>query len=256
MVKISNKKKFVKGMSIILVVSILIVGIIFGIFKLITKDKPNENPKTDTNENTVTASTSTPNQDDPEVLKQWNLKLANKYVSIEKDYVPELATIEGELKFDKRAIGYLNKMMTAIRKSGITSIWIQSSYRSYEKQETLFNNKVAYYKQQGKQQEEAERLAQTVVQRPEQSEHNLGLAVDFNKVTNEFATTKAFTWLQKNAQDYGFILRYPEGKEEITGVTYESWHWRYVGEEHAKIIKEKDFCLEEYIEYLKQTKQV
>ena len=67
--------------------------------------------------------------------------------------------------------------------------------------------------------------------------------------------TKAFEWLQENAQDYGFVLRYPKDKQDITGITYESWHWRYVGEEHAKIMKEKGFCLEEYIEYLKQLEE-
>ena len=140
--------------------------------------------------------------------------------------------------------------------AGITKIWVQSAYRSYEKQEELFNRKVEEYKQQGKGQEEAETLAQTVVQRPEMSEHNLALAADFNTVTNEFEDTKAFTWLQKNAANYGFILRYPKDKQEITGITYESWHWRYVGKEHAKVIKEKGYCLEEYIEYLKGAQEV
>ena len=141
-------------------------------------------------------------------------------------------------------------------KDGITKIWVQSAYRSYAKQEELFNNKVKYYKNQGKSDEEAQRLAQTVVQRPEMSEHNLGLAADFNTVTNEFEDTRAFEWLKKNAQDYGFILRYPKDKQEITGITYESWHWRYVGKEHAKIIKEKNYCLEEYIQYLKGSQSV
>lgn len=236
----------------ILIVAILVAVVIVVVSNFI---KPKEKGQAKT-ENTIDNTITTSTQEMPEVVKQWNLKLTNKYISIEKDYVPELATIEGELKFDKRAIGYLNKMMTAIRKSGITSIWIQSSYRSYAKQEELFNNKVDYYKEEGKNQQEAEELAQTVVQRPEQSEHNLGLAVDFNKVTNDFEKTKAFTWLQKNAQAYGFILRYPKEKEDITGVSYESWHWRYVGEEHAKVMKEKDLCLEEYIEYVKGTQQV
>lgn len=255
--KIKNTKKFIRGILIIAIPTVLLIAIavllISTIFK--EKDKVVDAPATNNEVNTLPTGT-TPTNQNSEILSQWNLKLTNKYISIEKDYVPELATIEGELKFDKRAISYLNKMMTAIRKSGITSIWIQSSYRSYAKQETLFNNKVQYYKEQGKKQEEAEKLAQTVVQRPEQSEHNLGLAVDFNKVTNDFEKTKAFEWLQKNAQDYGFILRYPKEKEEVTGVSYESWHWRYVGEEHAKVMKEKEFCLEEYIEYLKGVEQV
>lgn len=255
MMKIKNKKKFVTRISLLLLVfAILIILIGFAISKL-TNPKQEKKQSADKDLQQVSSQVEETTQE-PEILKQWNLKLVNKYVSIEKDYEPELATIEGTLKFDERAIGYLNKMMTAIRKSGITSIWIQSSYRSYEKQAELFNNKVEYYKQKGNTQEEAEALAQKLVQRAEQSEHNLGLAVDFNKVNNDFEDTKAFTWLQAHAQEYGFILRYPKDKEEITGVSYESWHWRYVGEEHAKIMKEKRFCLEEYIEYLRGVQQV
>lgn len=253
MVRIKDKKKFIKAVFIMVVILAIVIGTIALLVLQLGKTKQVAKQPEKESENTIPAIGQ---PKEPEILKDWNLTLTNKYVSIEKDYIPELATIEGELKFDKRAIGYLNQMMTAIRKSGITSIWIQSSYRSYEKQEQLFNNKVTYYKNQGKNQEEAERLAQTVVQRPEQSEHNLGLAVDFNKVTNEFEDTKAFTWLQKNAAEYGFILRYPKDKEEVTGVSYESWHWRYVGKEHATIIKEKGFCLEEYIEYLRGVEQV
>ena len=147
-------------------------------------------------------------------------------------------------------------MINAMYKEGITKIWVQSAYRSYEKQEELFNRQVQTQKNKGKSQEEAERLAQTVVQRPEMSEHNLALAADFNTVTNEFESTKAFTWLQKNAAEYGFVLRYPKDKQDITGITYESWHWRYVGKEHAKVMKEKGYCLEEYIEYLKGAQSV
>lgn len=182
--------------------------------------------------------------------------MVNKDNSVDRSYVPELEELDDGIMFDKRAIKYLRNMINAMYKEGITKIWVQSSYRTYEKQEELFNRKVTSYIKQGKTQEEAERLAQTLVQRPEMSEHNLALAADFNTVTNDFENTKAFEWLQKNAQNYGFILRYPKDKQEITGITYESWHWRYVGEEHAKIMKEKGYCLEEYIDYLKGAQSV
>ena len=90
-----------------------------------------------------------------------------------------------------------------------------------------------------------------IINKPGTSEHNLGLAVDFNYVNLDFENTKAFTWLKENAEDYGFILRYRKDKEDITKVEYEPWHWRYVGKEHAKKINELDMCLEEYIDYLK-----
>lgn len=144
-------------------------------------------------------------------------------------------------------MSYLKNMVDKMRREGINTVWIQSAYRSYDKQKTLFNNKVEEYKREGKSQEEAEELAQKLVQRPECSEHHLGLAVDFNYVNNEFEDTKEFRWLQENAAEYGFILRYPKDKEQITGVSYEPWHWRYVGKEHAKKIKEQEICLEEYV---------
>lgn len=103
----------------------------------------------------------------------------------------------------------------------------------------------------GKSLEEAEILAVKWVNKSETSEHNLGLAVDFNNIKTDFENTKEFAWLIENAENYGFILRYRKEKEEITGVSYEPWHWRYVGQEHAKKINELDMCLEEYIEYLK-----
>lgn len=265
MLVIKNKKKFVRGiLIIILVLALLITGIVFAVSKIISLfTKKIEEIPIDSNSvvnETVSTASITPvstsgtqnSTSSEEILKQWNLKLTNKNVPIEKDYVPELAKIEGDLKFDKRAIGYLEEMMNAIRRSGISNIWIQSSYRSYEKQAELFENKVNYYKQQGNSQEKAEQLAQRIVQRAEQSEHNLGLAVDFNKVNQEFEETEAFTWLKNNAHKYGFILRYPKGKEDITGVSYESWHWRYVGKEHAEEIHKKGICLEEYIESLKK----
>lgn len=267
---IKNKAKFIRGIIIIFVAIVIIVfilsSIVSGVVSIFTKKEDKQEqakdskieqqePQTtntiDENQVTKTVSNTT-----PAVLNEWNLKLVNKDNSVPRTYVPELQELDDGVMFDKRALPYLKRMINAMYNDGITGFWVQSAYRSYDKQEELFNNKVDYYKRQGKGQEEAENLAQKVVQRPEMSEHNLGLAADFNKVTNEFEQTKAFTWLQKNAQNYGFILRYPKDKQEITGITYESWHWRYVGETHAKAIKEKGYCLEEYIEYLKGAEEV
>lgn len=261
MLVIKNKKKFIRGILIIVVslaiiiwlLSLAVSGII-SLFKNIL-DKPKETTTNVEETTQVSASVDNVPNANEEILSQWNLKLVNKDNSVNRDYIPELEELDDGVKFDKRAISYLRNMINAMNKAGITKVWVQSAYRSYEKQEKLFNNKVDYYKQKGNNQDEAENLAAKIVQRPEMSEHNLGLAADFNTVTNEFEKTTAFEWLEKNAADYGFILRYPEDKQEITGITYESWHWRYVGAEHAKVIKEKGYCLEEYIEYLKDSKQ-
>lgn len=270
MPRIVNKKKFIIGITIIICTLIMIITAIIMLIKGIinifinkpennTKDTQSQISKQEQNQNTVTVPISAEPQNksvNSEILNQWNLKLVNNENSVDRSYVPELAEIANGVKFDKRAISYLKEMINEMYKDNITGIWVQSAYRSYEKQEELFNRQVQQNKNKGKSEEEAQRLAQTVVQRPEMSEHNLGLAADFNTVTNEFENTKAFDWLQKNADKYGFILRYPKDKQDITKITYESWHWRYVGSEHAKEMKEKGYCLEEYIDYLKGTKEV
>ncbi len=92
-----------------------------------------------------------------------------------------------------------------------------------------------------------------MVKRPGYSEHNTGLAVDLGgsgnfKLEQDFENTAAFAWLIENCADYGFILRFPKGKEAITGVIYEPWHYRYVGKEAAKEIMSSNLCLEEYLE--------
>ena len=141
-------------------------------------------------------------------------------------------------------------MINDMKKDGHTSIWVQSSYRSVARQKELYENSINKYLKQGKTQEEAEKLTDEYINKPGSSDHNLGLAVDFNYVDNTFADTDEYQWLLENAENYGFILRYPKDKEDITKIAYESWHWRYVGEEHAKKMNELNMCLEEYVEYL------
>ena len=120
-----------------------------------------------------------------------------------------------------------------------------------EKQATLYKESIEPNLTEGKTLEEAKTLTARSIGEPYKSEHNLGLAVDFNDVNYEFEEEKAFPWLVENAENYGFILRYPKDKEEITKIKYEPWHWRYVGIENAKEINKLGFCLEEYIQYLK-----
>ena len=95
--------------------------------------------------------------------------------------------------------------------------------------------------------EEALKGAATEVARPGTSEHNLGLAVDFNSVEQNFENTEAFNWLNKHCTEYGFILRYSASTQDITGVIYEPWHYRYVGKENAKKIMKSGLTLEEYV---------
>lgn len=192
---------------------------------------------------------------EPKEIKQiddWRLVLVNYENILPDDFEIELAEIDATRKFDKRAIEYLFSMQKAMKKDGIQNVWVQSSYRSIARQRELFNNKVDGYIFQGKTKKQAEELTLQTINKPGTSEHNLGLAVDFNYVDYSFDETEGFKWLKENAENYGFILRYRKDKENITKVNYEPWHWRYVGKEHAKKINELDMCLEEYIDHLQK----
>lgn len=183
-------------------------------------------------------------------IDDWRLTLANYDNLLPENFTVKVSNIDNTRQFDSRAIGELNDMMNAMKKDGVTNVWVQSAYRSVARQKELYDNSVKKYLQQGKTQEEAEKLTDEYINKPGSSDHNLGLAVDFNYVDNKFEKLDGFKWLKKNAENYGFVLRYPKDKENITKIAYESWHWRYVGVEHAKKMNELNMCLEEYIEYL------
>lgn len=183
-------------------------------------------------------------------ITDWRLTLANYDNILPEDFEVELADIDSTRQFDARAISYLKNMINDMKKAGNTNIWCQSAFRSIKRQKELYDASIEKYLKQGKSEKEAEELTLEYINRPGGSDHNLGLAVDFNYVDNSFAKTSEYKWLLKNAENYGFILRYPEDKEDITKIAYESWHWRYVGEEHAKRMNELNMCLEEYVEYL------
>jgi D-alanyl-D-alanine carboxypeptidase len=122
-----------------------------------------------------------------------------------------------------------------------------SGYRTYETQERNYKNKISYYQGMGYSEEEAAVKAATIIMPPGSSEHNLGYAMDIVCVEEWFEDTDEFQWLMENAADYGFILRYPEDKQDVTKVTYEPWHWRYVGVDAAKEMKASGQVLEEYL---------
>ena len=167
-------------------------------------------------------------------ITDWKLTLVNYENALPSDFDIELANIDRTRKFDARAINELKQMLKDMKKDGIENVWVQSSYRDVKYQEDIFNKKVDKYIEQGKTREEAEKLTLKTINKPGTSEHNLGLAVDFNYVDYSFDTTKGFEWLKENAENYGFILRYPKEKKDITKIDYEPWHWRYVGVENEK----------------------
>jgi D-alanyl-D-alanine carboxypeptidase len=185
-----------------------------------------------------------------------SLKLVNGWNSLPEDYDYEgnLTTIpkkyiKGSLtQIDKDIWPYLQAMLDDARAEGI-DIGVWSPYRSYATQKWLFEKQVQKQIDNGVAKENAEDVAATIVARPGTSEHNTGLALDINCANHSFKETKAYKWLQENAEDYGFIMRYAEDKQEKTGVIYESWHWRFVGIKAAHEINELEMCLEEYVEY-------
>lgn len=181
----------------------------------------------------------------------WKLLLINYENPVPEDYYIDLANYDASRQFDSRAIDFLKVMLKVAKAEGAGDMWAQSTYRSYSVQDGLFKNKVAKLVASGYSKEEAEVLAQKSVNKPGYSEHNIGLAVDFNNVDYNFENTKGYKWLLENAEDYGFILRYKEEKKDITNVKFEPWHWRYVGIDNAKAMNELDMCLEEYVEYVK-----
>ena len=183
-------------------------------------------------------------------LDDWRITLVNKDNLLPENYQITLADIDDERKFDSRAINYLNDMLEDMKNDVKDDFWVQSAYRDPEYQEKIFNEKKQEYLDDGLSEERAELLTSKTINKPLTSEHNLGLSVDFNYVNTSFDETDAFKWLQENAEKYGFILRYKKEKEDITKIIYEPWHWRFVGEEHAKKMNELDMCLEEYIDYL------
>lgn len=189
----------------------------------------------------------------------WALILVNRDNPLPKDYTVETANYNSARKFDARAIDYLKNMVKAAKSDGII-LNVISSYRSVERQTVLFENKVSQYMDKGYSREKAEKKAAMVVAIPGTSEHSTGLAADIvsvkwydlhSELTEDFDKTKEYDWLEKNAADYGFILRYPKDKEDVTGISYEPWHYRFVGIENAKYISSRGLTLEEFSEMIK-----
>lgn len=183
----------------------------------------------------------------------WRLLLINKQHPVPQDYsFPHgtIKTIKGDMECDERIIDDLLKMMQAASEDGV-KLGICSPYRDFNYQEYLFNRKVKAYMAKGMSYMEAYALSSQAVTVPGASEHQLGLAIDFVSDTyvvldEGFAETRAGIWLEEHCAEYGFILRYPKGKEYVTSIEFEPWHFRYVGKEAAGIIMEEELCLEEF----------
>ena len=177
----------------------------------------------------------------------WNLVVVNRWNELPEDYDVELMELSNGQKIDKRIYPYLQEMFDAARAEGIYPI-VREGYRTEEEQQAIFDEKVQAYINEGYSRSRAERTAKEWVALPGTSEHQLGIAVDINADKSKCSNDEVYEWLAENAHEYGFILRYLQGKTEITGTSYEPWHYRYVGEAVALEIYERGICLEEYFE--------
>lgn len=179
------------------------------------------------------------------VSEEWNLIVVNRWNELPEDYSVELTELSNGQKVDSRIYPYLQEMFDAARTEDVYPV-VREGYRTAEEQQEILDDKIQSYINQGYSQVKAERTAKEWVALPGTSEHQLGIAVDINADKSKCSNEDVYGWLAENAYKYGFVLRYPPGKQKITGTSYEPWHYRYVGEEAAKEIYERGICLEEY----------
>ena len=205
-------------------------------------------------QSTLTAAQAQAILDDPRMI------LVSRTHPITEDYPVETkecgsATAINKTLQTEAADAFLS-MQAAAAKDGV-DVRMQSGYRSVSYQKKLYDNKTQYYRDKGLSEAAAREKAAVIVNPPGYSEHNCGLAADLNSpehtgLDEGFENTAAFRWLCEHAAEYGFILRYPQGAEDATEITYEPWHWRDVGVENAAKINASGLCFEDYIAALQQ----
>lgn len=180
------------------------------------------------------------------VSEEWNMIVVNRWNEIPKNYNVELIALSNGQRVDERIYPYLQEMFDAARREGIYPV-VREGYRTAEEQQKTLDDKTREYLKEGYSRRKAEKAAEEWVALPGTSEHQLGIAVDINADRGKCSDEDVYTWLYENAYKYGFILRYPQGKQEITGTEYEPWHYRYVGMEAAREMNGEKMCLEEYV---------
>ena len=266
----SVKLKSKKNLWMILIVVVVAVSVVSVILLKKTEDSKEEKPSKTTQTTqkkepqTVTKNNQNTKSEFVEAVEitinksEWNLTLLNRNYKLPAGYVPKTAKIKLSENDPRRTQKALNetldyrvapeyqKMYDAAVKDGIY-LTPCSGYRSVALQESIFNRYVKRYEDEGYSQDKAKYKASNTSLPPGTSEHNMGIAMDIINTRDIFKDSKEYAWLEKNAHNYGFILRYPKDKTQITNVMYEPWHWRYVGVDDAVKIKKSGQCLEEYL---------
>ena len=178
----------------------------------------------------------------------WNLMLVNRENPVPDDWEVELVTLSNGCQVDARIMNDLQAMFDACRAAGLKPM-VKTAYRTYDDQQQMLVNKYRQFKNQGYSHEDAQKEALKLANYPGYSEHQLGLAVDIDSSnTNVCSNESVWKWVINHCHEYGFIWRYPSVKTDITGISNEYWHFRYVGVEAATYIMENQLCLEEYLQ--------
>lgn len=262
---IIRRRIFITLLAMLLAVLIALIAVIVAIIKNGDNIANNSSDATSISSNIDLSSTSAPSKADtpsePEMfvtptgveldknfgrllLINGNHALPDDYDTNVREYLVEIddkyRNNDYVTQIHRDVYPYITAMVAAAQADGV-DLQVWSPFRSYSIQNDLFQKQVARVGGD-------EEKAATVVARPGTSEHNTGLCADFNMADDAFESTPMFEWMCKYAEDYGFILRYPKEKEHITGVIYESWHWRFVGINNAQLINELGLTLEEFIE--------
>lgn len=257
------RKRWIRPLPLLFFCALVFLTIVAALIAahLPTRDSPIDPPlavasqpvsSEPTQESPLQKAASSPTDHKPIAADSWKLLLVNPWNLLPENYSIQTVTLKNGLQVDERCYPDLQAMMDACRADGLSPV-ICSAYRTQEKQETLFQNKVSRLIAQGYTESEAAVEAGKVVAVPGTSEHQLGLAVDIVDINNQnLDESQEYTavqkWLMAHSWEYGFILRYPNGKSELTGISYEPWHYRYVGREDAAQIYALGVCLEEYLD--------
>lgn len=191
--------------------------------------------------------TSGSTADNTTTSSDWRLLLVNSTHPLADDYSVDLTELRNGQSVDTRILSDLQEMFDAARSEDIYPI-VSDAYRTRKDQQTLMDDVIQNYEDEGYSSEEASSKAEQVIAKPGTSEHETGLAIDIAGDDDyDQDTDSVLEWMNSNAYKYGFILRYPSGKESVTGAEAENDHYRYVGKEAAKVIHDQGICLEEYL---------
>ncbi len=271
---------FLRGLKYLFLITAALFALVFIATHFLKKNDDNKNNETTsaqtttTGSETKTESSSVPNDtssataetsslngeadNNVNIDNAWAMFLVNNQNPLPKDYDSKIKTSLvysswRDYYMDSRMSDYMKNMIAAAKADGI-NLEVVSAYRSQEYQQQNFDNSLNERIKNGMTYDEAYVDTAASVAFPGKSEHNAGVAADimsdeYTSMDDDgFENTKAFAWLSEHAAEYGFILRYPKGKTEATGIIYEPWHYRFVGVYYANEIKKSGLCLEEYFE--------